>query len=303
MTDRYDPNDPLADIAPYDDGVSSMHDDGQHMVEPGPYTGESRRSPLLTGLVLGLLLVVVSIAAFQLLGSDDGPTTAAPETTLAPDETATTTGGTTDTTVAAGTGETTDSTSTSEGDGTGDGTSTAATPYEAVGEAIPIAQLQLAADGVGDIEFGSDAADAVGRLVASLGDPEEDTGVQVSDGSWGTCVGENERIVRWGPFAAIVVVDPDGTETFAAYRHDLSFGGLNDPTIEMATLSGLLSGSSYRQLEQIYADFDVSKVEDENIGPSWQLKSVNTGNLLLWGPLSVEDIVRGIYSPDACGRF
>ena len=58
-----------------------------------------------------------------------------------------------------------------------------------------------------------------------------------------------------------------------------------------------------RRLEQIYADFDVTTADDPKIGTVWLLNSTNTGNLLLWGPLTADDTVRGIYAPDACGRF
>jgi len=68
-------------------------------------------------------------------------------------------------------------------------------------------------------------------------------------------------------------------------------------------VKGLAAGASLRQLEQIYADFDVQTADDPAIGPIWLLNSTNTGNLLLWGPLTADDTVRGIYAPDACGRF
>lgn len=302
MTDRYDPNDPLADIEPYET-APVRHAPERQPAPPSGYGTTPNRSPLLTGLVLALLLVVVSIALFQLLGSENGgvtgPTEApsdsvASDTTLAGEE------------APPGTGEPgSDTSGAPESDTTGvpGDASGAGEPYQPVGEPIPVANLQLAVDGVGEISFGTPAESAIGRLVASLGEPESDTGVQVSDESWGTCAGDNERIIRWGPFAAIVVVDPDGTETFAGYRFDLAFG-LSQPAVDMATLSGLQGGDSFRRLTQIYEDYEVTQREDDIIGgPVWELKSANTGNLLLWGPLTAEETVRGIYSPNACGRF
>ena len=45
------------------------------------------------------------------------------------------------------------------------------------------------------------------------------------------------------------------------------------------------------------------ELEDPALGTIWELKSTNTGVLLLWGPLTTDDTVRGIYAPDACNRF
>ncbi len=42
---------------------------------------------------------------------------------------------------------------------------------------------------------------------------------------------------------------------------------------------------------------------DDAMGSVWQLYSSNTGALLLWGPLTEDNTVRGIYALDACGRF
>jgi hypothetical protein len=299
VTDRYDPNDPLAGIEPYDaidDGGPSSGGGGDGG-SPGPMPP---RSPLLTGLVLGLMLVVVSIALFQLLGDDDTPGEAATTTTSAGVDTTATdgTGGTdtsgVDTTATDGTGV--DDTSGNTGTGTG-------TPYDPVGDPIPVTELTMAVDGIGPITLGQPAPESIGRLVASFGTPDEDTGPQVSVGDWGVCEGDTERIVRWGPLAAIVVVDESGAETFAGYRLDLSLGGFSAPSADMATLSGLQVGTSFRDLERIYADFDVRQLEDPDLGRIWELRSTETGNLLLWGPLTDDDVVRGIYANDACGTF
>lgn len=294
MTHPQDPNDPFSGIESYRglrnltgrEPLMALQDPQQAPVGPP-------RSPLLTGMILGLLLVVVSIALFQLL-SDDGDDVAGGATD--------TTAGGTDTT-APGEGDATDATSSATGATDATGAPGGATTYTAEGEPIPVAELLLAADGVGPIELGQPAAPAVGRLIASLGEPDEDTGPQPATGDWGVCEGETERIIRWGPFAVIIVVDPDGTETFGAYRLDLMYGGLSSETVDLATLSGLQAGTSLRRLEQIYDGFIVERLDDPILGPVWNLSSSETGNQLLWGPLTADDSVRGIYSPDACGRF
>lgn len=295
MTDRYDPNDPLAGIQPYEElsGLTGA-EPIPPLEDPGQPPAMAPRSPLLTGLVLGLLLVVVSIALFQLLGDDSAETPiAAGDSTAAPTDDASGTD--------VSTGDDTTGSSVATDDTLPAGGATL--PYLAVGTPIPIAELTLQVDGIGAVKFGQPAADAVGRLVASLGEPDSDSGVQLSLGEWGVCQGESERVVTWGPFAAVVVVDGDGTETFAGYRLDFEFGGFSSEAANLATLSGLQAGQSFRQLEQTYDGFDIRKGDDDLLGPIWELYSNNTGALLLWGPLTEDDAVRGIYAPDACGRF
>jgi len=294
VSDRSNTNDPFAGIQPYDELARLTGNEPLPPLEdPGIPPAMPPRSPLLTGLVLGLLLVVVSIALFQLLsGGDDGnaaPPGATNQTSPSGGSTATTLDGSGNTSPG-GTPATT-------------APQTTAAPYVAVGEPVAIADLLLAVDGVGPIKFGEPADNAIGRLVASLGEPDVDSGPQVSGGEWGVCDGDTERIVQWGPFAAIVIVDADGAETFGGYRLDFSLGGFSSDAADLQTLSGLAAGASLRQLEQIYADFDVQTGEDPKIGTVWLLNSTNTGNLLLWGPLTADNTVRGIYAPDACGRF
>ncbi len=300
MTDRSD-NDPFSGIQPYEELAGLTGSEPLPSLEdPRTPPAIAPRSPLLTGLVLGLLLVVVSIALFQLLGNDsDDPVVAGSEE--ASSATAETSDGATESSTAAPTDDTGDTSGTDAG--TGGDPGIVAAPYLPVGAPIAIEDLTLAVDGVGDIKFGEPAADALGRLVSSLGDPDSDTGPQLSVGEWGVCEGDTERVAAWGPFAAIVVVDPDGTETFAGYRLDFAFGGFSSEAANLQTLSGLQAGASYRQLEQVYDGFDIRQVEDPDKGALWELYSTNTGALLLWGPLTTDDTVQGIYAPDACGRF
>ena len=246
-------------------------------------------------MVVGLLLVIASVALFQLFsrdGDDLGEatgTTLAGGTTGAPGDSSTTVPG-------EATGTTTEPT------GTTGGGSGAGEPYTGRGDPIPIAELTLASDGVGPIDLGRPADEAVGRLIASLGEPDADSGPRPSTGEYGVCEGDVERIVTWGPFAAVVVVDPDGAETFAGFRLDLSYGGFSHEAAELATLSGIKLGDSFRNLQETYDGFEVEQTDDATLGEIWTVSSSETGNLLLWGPLA-EGAVRGIYAPDACDRF
>jgi hypothetical protein len=259
------------------------------------------RSPLLTGLILGLLLVVLSIAIFNLTRDDGGTAAGNETTTTAGDEgTATTGAETTQAGGATGTDETTTTTTTTA--------PADVEPYTAVGQALSLDDLKLQTGGIGDIALGSDAADAIGQLMATFGDPSSDTGPITSTGEYGACEGGTVRIIKWGALAAVVIIDSDGAETFAGYRLDLSYdGAATSQAVDIETRSGLKLGYSVAQLRQIYSDYDVEIVTDPTYGSVFELRG-GSGNLLLWGPVSNSgdegtDLVMGIYSADPAGTF
>lgn len=265
--------------------------------DPGLPPATPPRSPLLTGLILGLLLVVLSVAIFKLTRDEGTATAGETTTTTAAGAAAGTTSG--------------DTTGTSAATTTPKTTTTVAnfTPYEASGAAVPIDQLLLQVDGLGPVSLGTPAADAIGTLISSLGEPTDDTGPFVSNGEYGTCSGGTARVVKWGALAAIVVIDPDGTEIFGGYRLDLTYdGAATSDAAEMKTLSGLQLGYSVVKLRDIYAGFDINLVEDPDLGLVFELHSGTTGNLLLWGPVldsgnEGTDQIMGIYSVDASVDF
>lgn len=302
MTDQQEPPDGRDPFDPYSDLSDLTGDDALPPLEdPSVPQAVPPRSPLLTGLIVALLLIVVSISVFQLL-RDDEPE----ENTAVPGTTTTST--TEAPVVAPEPGTTGPVPTTAAGPATTVAVSVPGSfePYEAVGEPIPLGELTMQVDGLGPVSFGTDAAQAIGRLITSLGEPDEDTGPVVSAGEFGACEGQLQRIVRWGPFVAVVVVDEDGTETFAGYRLDFSYGEINHQATDLETLSGLKAGQSVVALEDIYDDFEVTYEVIPDLGTTFQLRSSRTGNLLLWGPVTSDDsngIVLGIYAPDACGRF
>ena len=286
--DDFDPYEDLMDLAG-DEPLPNLEDPAT----PGP---PPPSSPLLTGLIVGLLLVVLSIAAFQLIGNDE-PQATASDTTAAPEGTDGGTSGATSTTEPGDTSEST--TSTTEAANT-------LPEFEAVGEPIPVEDLTLAVDAIGPVQMGSAARRSIGRLVASLGPPDADSGAVVSDGSSGACEGDTERLVRWGPLIAVVIIDDDGSQTFAGYRLDIDNGGFTSVANQLETLSGVSLGHSVAHLKRTYEDFDLDFSDDPDLGTIFELKSTNSGNLLLWGRVSSADdsgFVQGIYSPQACGRF
>jgi hypothetical protein len=278
---------------PYDDLSDLTGDEPMPPLEdPSTPAATPPGSPLLTGLVVALLLIALSVAVFQLLRGDGegGTDVGAGTTTTVGDGTTTTIGATstTTTTVALPPSE----------------------PYPPVGPQIAVGRMKLMTDririqddNIADLVFGDPAADAVGALTASFSDPDEDTGWQVSTGEWGVCVGDLERIVRFGPFAAIVTLQDDDSDIFNGYRQDVQFGDLGSPASQLETLSGLRAGDTVGDLQSIYADQTVEFVADPNAGEIFELRGADSNDLILWGPIAGQaetDPVLGIYAPDVC---
>jgi hypothetical protein len=266
-------------------------------------------NPWLVGLAIAVVLGAVSVIAFGLFGPADGQqagttSTSAADTTDPTDPTDTTdTTDPTDPTDPTGGGDTT---ATTEGTSVPGSTITIpsgeAGPIEPVGEAIPIDELTMSSDDLGPLEFGDPGSEVLGRLVATFGDPSDDTGFIIGNGSWGECPGDTIRIVQWGPLN-IVTRGTAEDHTFASYRLDLRYGGINSPTTDIRTLSGLQVGDTVGDLETIYAGFVVEYTAHPSAGIVFELRSERAGELLLWGPVESPDdaaLVTGIYSPDSC---
>ena len=164
----------------------------------------------------------------------------------------------------------------------------------AAGEPVPVSRLTLHSGGVGPIEIGTPASEAVGVLVASLGTPEE---VAIAGVAHGLCAGEDGRLVRWAGLTAIVSGTLQGG-TFVGYRYQ-------DPTVptshlDLATPSGIRLGDAITTLNEVYATYTISY---ESIGENATFSLSDGEELLLWGPVtSIEGFgrVQGIFSPPSC---
>jgi hypothetical protein len=268
-------------------------------ISGGGADGPAQANPWLVGLAVAVVLGAISVIAFGLLSPDDN--TAASTTTTSPDGSTNTSGGEGSTT----TGE---DSSTTDGSGTVTTTSLpngGTTPIAPVGEAIPIADLRMTVDGIGALTLGDDGDEVLGRLVATFGDPTEDTGFIVGSGSFGECAGDTIRVVQWGPLSIVVKGEP-GDNRFVSYRIDLRYGGITSPTTDIQTQSGLRVSDRVGQLKDIYDGFAIEFVVDPDVGLVFELREQLGADLLLWGPVESQDddaLVTGIYSPDSCGRF
>jgi hypothetical protein len=286
--------DPYADLSNMSDGEPL-----QPMEPPTTPPAQPPGSPLLTGLIIGLLLIALSVAVFQLLSPDDTADAAATTTTTAEG-----TEGETTTT------EGTEGSTTTTVDGS---TTTLPTtdPWEPVLPAIEVDRLKMISNGmrvndndIPDIVFGTDAETAIGRFVAAFGTPSEDTGWQVSTGQFGVCAGDLERVVIFGPYAAIVT-KPGGEEIYNGYRDDLAYGNPDNPAAGLETLSALRIGDTVADLRSIYGGEDITFGTDAALGDIYEVRGSTTGTLLLWGPVqgsADDDRITGIYAEDVCTR-
>ena len=176
-------------------------------------------------------------------------------------------------------------------------TTTAPLPLlEAIGDAVPIAELSLGAFAIGPFDFDAPAANPIGRLVATFGQPDE---LRAADESWGLCEGEAGRAITWGPLTVVTRGTDD--EILVAYRlGPLAPSDAGHPAAAMTTLSGLAVGDTTQQVETIYANSTVDYTDVDGVA-SFRLLRSNDDRLLLWGPV-VDAAVAGIYSPRPCDQ-
>jgi hypothetical protein len=242
------------------------------------------------GLLVGALIAVAAIAGFFLINRDSGDETAAPTattTTTSPSSTTATT-----TTAAATTTATTAATTTTTTTPT---TTTTVAPIEPEGNAVPLEDLTLGAFALGP--FGFDAsASYLGRLVASLGQPDAKTAAGTD---LGLCADQEGSAYTWGALTAVFRVDGE-REILVSYR--LEDTATDHPTQAITTRSGLQLGDTLEKLDAIYLQSGVA-LQDVNGTPSFLLLRSTDDATLLWGPVTSTEssgTVTGIYSPNSC---
>lgn len=248
-------------------------------VEAPPSRSRWSQTAIVAAIVLGIVAAwFVMLAVISRDSGDEDPTaatdpdattpasTAAPETTIASTTSAPTTTLAPTTTVPA---------------------------IEPVGDPIPLPDLQLGAFALGPIDFG--ATDGLGRLVASLDQPEAIAAAGVEHG---LCPDETGFVAQWGPLSAIFI---GSTQTNLLVGYQLG----NDPAhpaSELTTLSGLQVGDTVAELESTYASLSISYEEIDGQLHFILVRQADSVTLL-WGPVTSADAdgtVEGIYSPRAC---
>lgn len=171
-------------------------------------------------------------------------------------------------------------------------------PIPPLGDPIPVEELTLGAFSLGPMEFGDADVNALGRLVATFGQPDEVWEIGEADG---LCPTESGRAARFG-WLTVLVRDEAGTEVLVAYRlgppADVP---PDDPTENLQTISGAKIGDTSDRWADIYATSIVRQTQIDG-APYLLLLRSSDERTLLWAPLSDDDppLVLGIYSPEPC---
>ena len=90
------------------------------------------------------------------------------------------------------------------------------------------------------------------------------------------CAGDLERVVLFGPYAAIAT-KPGGQEIYNGYRQDLTYGALSNPAAALETLSGLTLGDTVADLKTIYAGENVTFSTDPKLGEIYEVRGSSSG--------------------------
>jgi predicted nucleic acid-binding Zn ribbon protein len=242
-------------------------------------------APFLAGLAIILLLAATTVGIVSVLRSDPQPITTSPApATIIPAE------------------PTTAPPATTLAPTTSSPTTAVLIPPQ--GEAIPVDELRLEVSAIGPLDFGQPGDEVLGRLAASLDQPNEDSGAITSDGAYGTCPSQQIRLVRWGPLVVVTTLDQSQTGTFVGYRLDQSNLQQEEssPASGIRSLSGLALGDTVATLESIYEDLRTEFRDHPEVGTIYEILD-SAGVVLLWGPVTSPEpdgTVRGIYAPDSC---
>ena len=132
-----------------------------------------------------------------------------------------------------------------------------------------------------------------------LGDPDDDTGWIPSFSAYGTCPGDEVRVVRW---QTLEVFFSDGPTDWApaGVRHFFAYSDsalIDAPVLDLATREGLRIGSTVADVKAFYGD-DAVVADDPFFPPSFQFDVPGAG--FLWG--LVTDVVQSIAGGIGCGE-
>ena len=171
-------------------------------------------------------------------------------------------------------------------------------PIPALVDPIPLEDLTLGAFSLGPLQFGSVEENALGRLVATFGQPDDVFAIGEADG---LCPTESGRAARFG-WLTVLVRDEAGTEVLVGYQlEEPSAGSSGHATADLRTISGAAIGDTLADWNSIYATSIVRTAEVDNVTILLLVRSSDE-RTLLWGPLSADDppMMVGIYSPRPC---
>jgi hypothetical protein len=265
------PPEPPIDLTDTTDGAEAPADPAAH-----------DRHPWWVALGVAAAVVALYLIVFVVLLNDGNG-----EPVVLDSTTTTSTEATTTTTTTEATTTTTSTT-----------TTTTIPPIDAIGGPIPLTDLELGAFALGPLNLTTGSTDALGRLVATLGQPDLRRDAGEADG---LCPDTTGVTYTWGGLTAIFF-DVEGTQPLVGYRLTPAPEGAAIDTDVLTTLSGLHLGQTVGDIRAIYANSGVAVI-DRNGTPTFVLQRSSDARTLLWGPVSSSDddgIVEGIYSPLWC---
>ena len=176
-------------------------------------------------------------------------------------------------------------------------TTTTAPPIPEIGPAIDPGDLTLGAFALGPLRLRTENDDAVGRLVATFGQPDERFPVGEN---WGLCPTDTGRALRWGHLSVILREDPEG-EVLVGYRqvHNPAVAD-SVATATLRSISGLALGDTQDRLQLLYANVVTDTGDDGTT--TFLVARSSDKRTLLWGTLSsgADPVVTSINSPRPC---
>ena len=171
----------------------------------------------------------------------------------------------------------------------------------------PLAALELATDGLGDVEFGLSPEAVIADISALYGEPDHDSGwIPAEPNIYGTCPGDGMRAIGWGSLVTLFTVDATsdlGGWFFAwtfGYDYTQNAGGIDPRNMDLSTAEGIGLGSTVAELEAALGT-GLTIVGDETLDV-WTFTAAQDGWRGLLSGGTQDDTVTLIESIDGCGE-
>ena len=159
-------------------------------------------------------------------------------------------------------------------------TTTTEPPVQALGDPIALEDLTLGAFSLGPLDFGDADISALGRLVATFGQPDDVSPIGEAEG---LCPTESGRSARFG-WLTVLLRDEAGTEVLVAYRLEEPADAVpGHPTADLRTISSAAIGATAAEWNAIYGTSIVRTGEVDGTPVLLLLRSSDE-RTLLWGP-------------------
>ena len=172
-------------------------------------------------------------------------------------------------------------------------------------DVAPLASLELAQDGLGDVLFGLDPETVVTDISALFGAPDHDSSWITSEPNiYGTCPGELMRAIGWGSLVTIFIDDGESelggffyTYTYG-YDYSENAGGIDPRGLNLETAGGLGLGASVADAERALGDLTIT---GDDVLDVWSFTAAEAGfRGLVTGP-DGPDTITLIEPIEGCG--